>query len=176
MQEVHKGYVSKERVKDFAEVFTPDWVVNRMIDNVLDECGQDRIFGTWFEPSFGRGAFLKEILRRKLAAGMSEEDACKTIYGVEIQQDNYEITVKLLNDMCKSDMEEILRTNLVLGDFLHGADKIIFKDWKTGETQSLLDMIRSEMSWYPDTTDLVEMDRLVREHEKKANKNQMELF
>lgn len=32
---------SKQRVKDFGEVFTPIWVVNEMLDNLPDESFTD---------------------------------------------------------------------------------------------------------------------------------------
>lgn len=132
--------ISKERVSKHGEVFTPSWVVNEMIDMVLRESGKS-IYGTWFEPAFGRGAFLTEILRRKLEAGMSEEDACKTIYGVELLKDNYEFTIALLVSMCNGkDVEPILRTNLLCGDTLRDMRSLVFKDWKTGQTGSLYDM------------------------------------
>lgn len=132
--------ISKERVSKHGEVFTPSWVVNKMIDNVL-KSDPKQIYGTWFEPAFGRGAFLTEILRRKLEAGMSEEDACKTIYGVELLKDNYEFTIALLVSMCNGkDVEPILRTNLLCGDTLNDVHTLVFKDWKTGQTSSLYDM------------------------------------
>lgn len=132
--------ISKERVSKFGEVFTPAWLVNEMIDKVLNT-DPELIYGTWFEPAFGRGAFLTEILKRKLKAGMTEEDACRTIYGVELLKDNYEFTVALLTSMCNGkDVEPILRTNLVCADTLKDCKTIMFKDWKTGQTASLYDM------------------------------------
>lgn len=132
--------ISKDRVRKHGEVFTPSWVVNDMIDNVL-KSDPNYIFGTWFEPAFGRGAFLTEILKRKLQAGMTEEEACKTIYGVELLRDNYEFTIALLVSMCNGkDVEPILRTNLVCANTLTDADIIVFKDWKTGQRTSLYDM------------------------------------
>ena len=55
---------SKQRVADHGEVFTPEWMVNDMLDLVKDE--SERIDARVLEPACGEGAFLQEILRRKL--------------------------------------------------------------------------------------------------------------
>ena len=56
---------SRQRVADHGEVFTPTWMVNDMLDLVKDE--SERIDARVLEPACGEGAFLQEILRRKLA-------------------------------------------------------------------------------------------------------------
>ncbi|MDO4665465.1 MAG: hypothetical protein Q4A71_04570 [Actinomycetaceae bacterium] len=55
---------SKQRVADHGEVFTPEWMVRDMLDLVKDE--SERIDARVLEPACGEGAFLQEILRRKL--------------------------------------------------------------------------------------------------------------
>lgn len=56
---------SKERVRDLAEVFTPDWLVRDMLDLVGDVTHLPET--TFLEPSCGNGNFLIQILDRKLA-------------------------------------------------------------------------------------------------------------
>ena len=56
---------SKQRVSDYGEVFTAAREVNAMLDLVKDET--QRIDSRFLEPACGEGAFLTEILRRKLA-------------------------------------------------------------------------------------------------------------
>jgi type I restriction-modification system DNA methylase subunit len=55
---------SKQRVADHGEVFTPEWMVEAMLDLVKDET--DRIDSRFLEPACGSGNFLVQILRRKL--------------------------------------------------------------------------------------------------------------
>src|SRR5699024_4567634 len=89
---------SKQRVADHGEVFTPDWLVNDMLDLVRDET--ERIDSRFLEPACGSGNFLVQVLARKLAA--VERRYAKTdfdkrhqalhglmcIYGIELLDDN----------------------------------------------------------------------------------------
>jgi hypothetical protein len=89
---------SKQRVADHGEVFTPEWLVNAMLDLVNEET--ERIDSRFLEPACGSGNFLVEILRRKLAAvelkyGHNEFErqhfalwALMCIYGIELLADN----------------------------------------------------------------------------------------
>ena len=81
---------SKERVKTFAEVYTPDWLVSDMCNTIPDEVWNS-ITATFLEPACGNGNFLAEILRRKLEQCKEERDGLKAlnaIFGIDIQQDN----------------------------------------------------------------------------------------
>lgn len=57
---------SKQRVADHGEVFTPDWLVEKMLDLVKGET--ELIDARFLEPACGSGNFLVPILQRKLAA------------------------------------------------------------------------------------------------------------
>ena len=57
---------SKKRVADHAEVFTPPWLVEKMLDLVKGET--ERIDSRFLEPACGSGNFLVPVLQRKLAA------------------------------------------------------------------------------------------------------------
>ena len=95
------GIKSKDRVKDFGEVFTPDNIVNDMLD-LLDEqwkdlSSEEYITKTILEPACGDGQFLIRILYRKLerVKKLHKENrplalvkAVSSIYGVDIQSDN----------------------------------------------------------------------------------------
>lgn len=81
---------SKKRVKDFAEVFTPDFIVKDMCDLIPSEIWQN-IESTFLEPACGTGNFLVEIMSRKYLLCKTEKDGLKAlnaIIGVDIQQDN----------------------------------------------------------------------------------------
>lgn len=57
---------SKKRVADHGEVFTPPWLVEKMLDLVKGET--ERIDARFLEPACGSGNFLVPILQRKMAA------------------------------------------------------------------------------------------------------------
>lgn len=89
---------SKKRVADHGEVFTPQWLVEKMLDLVKGET--ERIDSRFLEPACGSGNFLVPILQRKLAAvelkyGKSEFErrhhalqALTCCYGIELLADN----------------------------------------------------------------------------------------
>jgi len=89
---------SKKRVADHGEVFTPSWLVEKMLDLVKGET--ERIDARFLEPACGSGNFLVPVLQRKLAAveakfGKSDFEkrhyallALMCCYGVELLPDN----------------------------------------------------------------------------------------
>lgn len=94
------GIISQGRVKRFGEVFTPDKIVNDMLDLVdsnIDTSIDKYISTTFLEPSCGDGQFLIRILSRKLemVKTMPLENrqlglikSLASIYAVDIQADN----------------------------------------------------------------------------------------
>lgn len=81
---------SKERVKKFAEVYTPDYIVKDMCDLIPSEIW-DNIASTFLEPACGNGNFLVEILARKYERCKDVRDglvALSSVVGVDIQEDN----------------------------------------------------------------------------------------
>ena len=131
---------SRQRVRDHAEVLTPDWLVDDMLDLVKDE--SERIDSRFLEPACGTGNFLVRVLARKLATvkkryGRSDFEkrhyallALMCIYGIEIQADNVEECRRnLVSVFCayvgcrKGDQwctaaEKVVETNIVHGDAL----------------------------------------------------------
>ena len=138
---------SKERVSEHGEVFTAEREVNAMLDLVKPET--ERIDSRFLEPACGEGAFLTEILRRKLAAvknryGKNAADyerysvlAVTSIYGVDIQADNAAICranlYEIWNEEYSAAVKYILSKNIVCGDALTLLDKngepIEFAEW-----------------------------------------------
>lgn len=103
---------SRERVSAHGEVFTAEREVKAMCDLIPDWAGNV------LEPACGNGNFLMEIARRKLAAGLSIADTARTIFGIDIQEDNVlEARTRLLEILPGA--ERILERNIVVGDFLH---------------------------------------------------------
>ncbi|MEY1640478.1 DNA methyltransferase [Tenuifilum osseticum] len=135
---------SKKRVQDHGEVFTPEWLVNDMLDLVKNET--ERIDSRFLEPACGNGNFLAEVFRRKLNVvdqryGKSQNEwelyaviAVSSIYGVEILEDNArECRERLFNifnerystlfngnckDECRKSVKFLLNRNILWGDAL----------------------------------------------------------
>lgn len=65
---------SKQRVQKHGEVFTPSWMVQKMLDTpgVKEAC--ENVSATFLEPSAGDGNFLQAILKRKLDAVVKQYD------------------------------------------------------------------------------------------------------
>jgi len=146
---------SIQRVSDHGEVFTPEWLVDAMLDVVKDET--DRIDSRFLEPACGSGNFLTKILKRKLATvelkySKSEFDrnhyallSLMCIYGIELLEDNIaeckwnllEIFADYLNidtgDILYSCADFVLSQNIVHGDALTMKDiskaPIAFAEW-----------------------------------------------
>lgn len=90
---------SKIRVKKHGEVFTPKSIVNLMLNQPEIQEKLNSLTATFLEPAAGEGAFLLEILRRKLRLALDlsetlieyEENiliALTSLYGIELLEDN----------------------------------------------------------------------------------------
>lgn len=122
---------SKQRVKDFAEVFTPQHIVKDMCDLVPQEMWTT-VETTFLEPACGNGNFLAEILSRKFRLCKDWQDGLKalnSVYGIDIQADNVEEAKGRLFDMYIAKFPkspalsgimaaQILASNIVCGDFI----------------------------------------------------------
>jgi hypothetical protein len=146
---------SKQRVADHGEVFTPDWLIEAMLDQVKEET--QRIDARFLEPACGSGNFLVQILKRKLAAvelkyGTSDFErrqyallGLMCIYGIELLADNIaecrgnllEIFIEYLKIDQSDDHyragSHVLSQNLVHGDALtmraHDGQPITIAEW-----------------------------------------------
>lgn len=93
---------SKDRVTKYGEVFTPQWVVEKMCDELPNDAWKPET--TFLEPTCGEGVFVVEILKRKFKRCKSRKDysiALKSVYGMDIQADNVDITIKNVIALCK---------------------------------------------------------------------------
>jgi len=146
---------SKQRVSDHGEVFTPEWLVDAMLDLVKDET--ERLDSRFLEPACGSGNFLTKILIRKLATveikySKSDFDrkhysllSLMCIYGIELLEDNIkeckESLLEIFSEYLNIDAEDslylcadyVLSQNIVHGDALTMKDKsgvpIAFAEW-----------------------------------------------
>ena len=71
---------SVDRVKDIGEVFTPQKTVDFMLDQPEIKEKVNSLTATFLEPSAGEGAFLVEILRRKMEYAKSQSKTNEKIY------------------------------------------------------------------------------------------------
>lgn len=110
---------SADRVKDHGEVFTPKWVVDKMIDQPEIAGKVKSLTATFLEPAAGEGAFLVEILDCKLkyAAELSKSAhefgnyalmALSTLYGIELLEDNVEMLVMNMKDTFSDNYRELM--------------------------------------------------------------------
>ena len=91
----------KKRVKQTAEIFTPNKLVNEMLDKLPKEVWEEG--KTFCDPACGNGNFLIEVLARKIKRG--HRNPLQTIYGVELMADNVE--------ECKYRLLNILKENKI---------------------------------------------------------------
>ena len=147
------GIKSRTRVRDRGEVFTQPREVNNIL--ALTQATSNR-YWRFLEPACGNGNFLEAILRQRLNhlkqdriewhqknREFSVLKVLSTIYGVDIAEDNITECHKRLTGVVfeylpkKSSkgfllaMDEILRTNLIVGDMLNGKDSVYFVEYST---------------------------------------------
>jgi hypothetical protein len=112
----------KLRIKQTAEVFTPQHLVQEMLDKL--EESDPTLFSdstkTFLDNSCGDGEFLGEIVIRKMErSGCSLEQALKTTYGVDLMEDNViECRKRLSGPEPTPEILEIVNKNIVCHDGL----------------------------------------------------------
>lgn len=135
---------SKQRVTEYAEVLTPDHIVNAMLDLVKQET--ERIHSRFLEPACGAGNFLIEVLQRKLKVTEKHYSksqieyeryailAVSSIYGIDILEDNAQKCRQRLFEAfdadytrlfrrkakkeCREAVHYLLKRNIIHGDAL----------------------------------------------------------
>ena len=110
---------SKKRIRDHAEVFTPDFIVEDMLNLVKNET--ERIESRFLEPACGDGNFLIKVLERKMEVvkkryKKSQFDyermmvlAAGSIYGVDLLNDNVEDARDRLYQYCEDEYTQIFK-------------------------------------------------------------------
>ena len=94
--------------KILGQVYTPDWIVSLILD-LLGYDNKSILDKFILEPSCGDGAFLLEITRRYISISLNEgvgtgyiiENLEKYIFGVELDEIEYEKTILNLNLLVK---------------------------------------------------------------------------
>lgn len=138
---------SKERVQKHGEVFTPDWMVKKMLSYPEIQEKLKDIHATFLEPSAGEGAFLTEILRQKLAyvnrnpasRGVHWKYNCLwallSIYGIEFLEDNLKnARANMLRVFADNYRQKTRRELQVDSDLYRSAQFIIQRNIVQGDT------------------------------------------
>lgn len=155
MSETERLIKSKRRISDHGEVFTPAWMVENMLDLVMEE--SERIDSRVLEPGCGSGNFLVPVLVRKLATvqlrhGKTDFEkrhyalfALMCTYGIELLADNVQECrdnlVTVFNAFLGIDDDDewaqaardVVAANIVQGDALTlsvpSGQPITFPEW-----------------------------------------------
>lgn len=150
---------SKQRVQKHGEVFTPSWMVQKMLDipGVKEAC--ESISATFLEPSAGDGNFLQAILERKLAAVIKQYDernwktkslvALSSIYGIEFLEDNLEVARSRMFLYYLDWYEQTFGIKLTSkNDIYKSAHYLIHKNIVRGNTLTQRHPITGEPIWF----------------------------
>ncbi|MCQ4116092.1 Eco57I restriction-modification methylase domain-containing protein [Ligilactobacillus sp. MP3] len=140
---------NKDRVQQHGEVFTPNWMVKKMLSEPEIQLRLQDVQATFLEPSVGEGAFLKEILHQKL--GYIDDTSNKSnwtekalwvltsIYGIELLTDNLvkakQQMMKVLIEHYQTFYQKKISSNT---DFYKSASFIIDNNIVQGNTLTYL--------------------------------------
>jgi adenine-specific DNA-methyltransferase len=113
--------------KTLGQVFTPQWVVDLMLDDLnYKSYNPDILTQRILEPSFGEGIFLFEIVKRLITAGKHHnldnkqigQMISSNVWGVEFDKSVYESTLGELNALLRKEDIYIAKWNLYNVDAL----------------------------------------------------------
>ena len=118
--------------KSTQEFFTPFEIVEKMCNKIPEETWRDPE-KTFLEPCFGNGQFILYIIWKRLCLQVPLMTTLKTIYGVELMEDNVKETKERILDLLtklkvkfdEKEVIQILDSNLVCSDFF----KWDFENW-----------------------------------------------
>lgn len=143
----NKQIVSKQRIADHGEVFTAPREVNAMLDLVKTET--TRIESRFLEPACGKGAFLTEVLRRKLTivSGRYRKScleyerymflAVSSLYGIDILGDNVHDCRTLLLGICADTYSNDFKCGCMGADFIDSLRFVLSKNIIHGDALTL---------------------------------------
>lgn len=120
---------SKERIKLNAEIFTPTWLIDHMLDQLPQHVWEDENL-TWLEPTAGDGNMVVRIAQRRLEAGQSPKTILSTIKAIELMEDNATTArARLLETLgLSNDPEaiELVETSIQQGSFLEYNEEALY--------------------------------------------------
>ena len=103
-------FKNKDRIVELGEVFTPKETVIQMLNLPGVKEQTELLTSTFLEPSAGEGAFLTELLQRKMRVAFKKSSTLEeyednilvglsTLYGIELMEDNVEMLVMQSNHL-----------------------------------------------------------------------------
>jgi len=126
-EEFHYSDERDDRVKDTGEVFTPDSLVQKMLDDLDVDWSNPPQDKKFLDPTCGSGNFLVALLKRGIPLNM--------IYGVDLMPDNVQTMKRRLLEIV-GDTEEnnaVLEKNIVEADAMEYnyrfGEPDILEDW-----------------------------------------------
>lgn len=127
---------SKERVSEHGEVFTPEHIVLEMIALIDNSIWSDKEY-ICLEPTCGNGNFVVEVIKKKIACGLSIFQAVNTTFGMDIMEDNiFECRERVLR-ICldhEDDSKILFRLScMIVNNIFQVEDSLIYiqnKDWE----------------------------------------------
>lgn len=148
---------SADRVKDVGEVFTPKRIVDLMLDQPEISAKVNDLTATFLEPSAGEGAFLTELLTRKMQVALegstsvdNYEDrillGLSSLYGIELMEDNYRM---LRHNLYQTFAVNYLRGLKAKGQPEHGKPKVL----KSAKTIIYANMVQGNTLTYKNVQD-----------------------
>ena len=163
---------SKQRVQKHGEVFTPQWVVDKMISIPGIKEKVEDIFATFLEPSAGEGAFLLTIENAKLQCVSEQYSkelwntyalwALSSIYGIEYLEDNLTVARQSMLKLFAEFYESVHRVPLSeQTDLYKSAKTIIWANIVQGNTLTRKNLCEEEITFsrwmqVPDAERMVE--------------------
>lgn len=123
---------SQERIKKNGEVFTPDSIIQKMMDMVDDPNIWHDPTKTFLDPTCGSGNIILAMITRRLNNGLSPKVVLSTTFGVELMQDNVDKCKERIRVLLGSedapchDYDDILDKNIVCHDFFDWD----FENWR----------------------------------------------
>ena len=127
-----------KRIKDNGEVFTPKTIIDQMLAKIPEENWKDPS-KTFLEPTFGSGNIVIAILEKRIKSGIKPLVALKTLYGVELMQDNVNKCKQRIIDLLQennvkitNNVINIINYNFVCSDFFNWD----FENWRSKVTAS----------------------------------------
>ena len=109
---------TKKAVKERGEVFTPEFLVEEMLNKLPQEFFTSAS-KTMLDNSCGNGNFLVKILELRMKNGISHLDSLKTIYGIELDPVNTnECRARLSLGSKDVEIINVLKHNIVCANAL----------------------------------------------------------
>ena len=128
---------SKARVQHHGEVFTPNWMVKKMLAEPSIKAKLNDLHATFLEPSAGEGAFLTEILDQKLnyVDQISHKNswcdnamwALMSIYAIELLTDNIIVARDLMMQIVQAHYQAFFDKKLTIRTNFFKSAKFVIK-------------------------------------------------